>query len=228
MGLTQCSRCGGQISTNSTACQWCGHSTSFNLLGPLVLLILVLSGASFGFGLVHWTWLENLLGLDRGFVDQVVIDDQSTGGGGGGGDLGWRLPPAPDQAANYRGASGGGGGGQSRAVPAAATPPVSPARVLTVVRTSRSAAAPASPGSAAGCADSSAIGRLIAGYPKWSNSDLGLIACGRVRSGFSGDQVRASLGKPPRVERDGPTRERWVYPDLTVLVEQGRVISYGR
>ena len=79
-----------------------------------------------------------------------------------------------------------------------------------------------------GCADSSAIGRLISRYPNWADSDLGLIACGNVRSGFSGDQARAALGKPVRITRDGPAREKWQYDGVTLLVEQGRVISVGQ
>jgi hypothetical protein len=57
---------------------------------------------------------------------------------------------------------------------------------------------------------------------------LGLIACGAIRSGFSAEQVRASLGKPAAISAAGPGRQQWSYGGLTVLVEQGRVISYGQ
>jgi hypothetical protein len=55
-----------------------------------------------------------------------------------------------------------------------------------------------------------------------------LIACGAIRSGFSAEQVRASLGKPVAVSAAGPGRQQWRYGALTVIVEQGRVISYGQ
>lgn len=226
MSMTQCRRCGGQISSNSTSCPWCGHATTFNLVGPLLLVILIGTGIGFGLGLIRWQWLEQTLGLDRGFIDPVATADGSGGGGGGtGGDLTWRLPPGPDPANDYHGAGAAGGrGGTPRAAPSGA-PAAPQARVATVTRASRSA--PSSSGSL-GCADSSAIGRLVSRYPKWADSDLGLIACGNVRTGFSGDQVRASLGKPVRVTRDGPAREKWQYDGITVLVEQGRVISVGQ
>ena len=224
MGLTQCGRCGGQISTNSTTCPWCGHATTFNVVGPILLLILLGTGLSFALGFLRWGWLERTLGLDRGFIEQVQTADASGGdggGGGGGGDLTWRLPPGPDPAENQglvRGARGG-------RAPAPAQPVVPPARVASVTRSSRQA--PTLPGSP-GCADSSAVARLISRYPAWADSDLGLIACGAIRSGFSAQQVRASLGKPAVISTAGPGRQEWRYDGLTVLVEQGRVISYGQ
>jgi hypothetical protein len=72
------------------------------------------------------------------------------------------------------------------------------------------------------------VGRLVSRYPAWSDSDLGLIACGAIRSGFSAAQVRASLVKPAAISAAGPGRQQWRYDGLTVLVEQGRVISYGQ
>ena len=223
MGQTQCRRCGGQISTNSTSCPWCGHATTFNLVGPLLVVILLGTGFSFALGLLHWDWLERTLGLDRGFIEQVQTSDAGGGGGGGGGggDLTWRLPPGPDPAENHGSVRGPRGG----RAPTPVTPPVAPARIASVARSSRQA--PVLPGSP-GCADSSAVSRLISRYPAWSDSDLGLIACGAIRSGFSAEQVRASLGKPGAVSAAGPGRQQWRYSGLTVIVEQGRVISYGQ
>lgn len=223
MSLTQCRRCGGQISSNSTTCPWCGHATTFNLVGPLILVAMLLAGVSFGLGFVRWEWLERTLGLDRGFVDQVQTADAAaaSGAAGGGGDQSWRLPPGPDPAEN-QGVSAARG---TRARPARAEPVVAPARIASVTRTGRSAQVlPGSPG----CADSSAVARLISRYPAWSDSDLGLIACGAIRSGFSAEQVRASLGKPAQITAAGPGRQQWSYRGLSVLVEQGRVISYGQ
>lgn len=222
MGQTQCRRCGGQISTNSTTCPWCGHATTFNLVGPVLLLLMLGIGFSFALGFLRWDWLERTLGLDRGFIEQVqTADAAAASGGGSGGDLTWRLPPGPDPAENHGSVRGPRGGRAPTPIEA----PAPPARIASVARSSRSA--PALPGSP-GCADSSAISRLISRYPAWSDSDLGLIACGAIRSGFSAEQVRASLGKPATVSADGPGRQQWRYSGLTVIVEQGRVISYGQ
>jgi hypothetical protein len=223
MSQTQCRRCGGQISTNSTSCPWCGSATAFNLVGPLVVVALVLFGVAFGLGFIRWQWLEQALGLDRGFTDQVVTADAgSASGGGPGGDLTWRLPPGPDPADNYGGATRGPA---PRRVPTERPAPAPTERVAAVVHASHATVpTPGGPG----CADSSAIGRLVSRYPLWSNSDLALISCGRVRSGFSSDQVRAALGTPARVSNAGPGREQWRYNGVSVIVEQGRVISYGQ
>ncbi len=221
MGLTQCPRCGGQISTNSASCPWCGQSTAFRWVLPVVLLLLLGSGLSFGFGLIRWPWMEQALGLDRGFLDQVQVTEASGATNQAGGDLGWRVPPAPDAAA-VEGVPPRGSGGPAIEPQQPVAPP---ARVATVVKTARSDPRPAG---GVGCADSSAVGRLITRYPAWSNTDLALIACGRLRTGFTADQVHASLGKPTTVERSGPARQEWHYNGVTVLVEQGRVISFGQ
>lgn len=226
MSQTQCRRCGGQISSNSTTCPWCGSATTFNLLGPLVLVFLLLTGVSFALGLIRWHWMEQALGLDRGFMDQVAVADAAAaaGAGSGGGDLTWRLPPGPDPAANYRGP--GPGPVPSVRRPAQPERPLAPpARVAAVVR---ARVPPPASSTGLGCADSSAVGRLVSRYPAWANSDLALIACGRIRSGFSADQVQASLGKPSEVTRAGQGRQQWRYPGVSVIVEQGRVISYGQ
>ncbi len=220
MGIAQCPRCGGQISTNSTSCPWCGHSVSFRLATPIILLILLAMGLSFGLGLIRWTWLEQTLGLDRGFVDQVQTAADNGTAQASGGDLGWRVPPAPDGPVNERVVRGAPVDGVPAIQPVA--PPARVARVVQSTRPARSAVG------SAGCADSSAVGRLVARYPAWSNSDLALIACGRLRSGFSADQVHASLGTPAKVVRSGLAREEWRYGGVTVLVEKGRVISFGQ
>ena len=193
------------------------------MLGPILLLILVGSGLAFASGLLRWEWLEERLGLDRGFISEAPVQAaSSTTGGGGQADVGWRLPPG--QSYEERQAAGGqsGGSGVSR-------PTAPPDRVATVVREARAQqrAAPA----ASNCADSASVARLILRYPEWSDGDLSLISCARLRTGFITDQVRASLGNPDRVERSGPAgagRETWRYEGLTVIVEQGRVISFGQ
>lgn len=221
MGQTQCRRCGGQISTNATSCPWCGHATTFNVVGPLLLVVLIGTGLSFALGLLHWDWLESTLGLDRGFEQVQTAEAAGGANGGRGGDLTWRLPPGPDPANNH----GTARGPRPERPSVAPELTVPPARIASVARSG--SAAPTLPGSP-GCADSSAVARLISRYPSWADSDLGLIACGAIRSGFSAEQVRASLGKPTTVSAAGQGREEWRYGTLTVIVEQGRVISYGQ
>jgi hypothetical protein len=224
MGQTQCHRCGGQISSNSTTCPWCGRATAFNLAGPLFVVALLLGGVGFGLGLIRWQWLEQSLGLDRGFVDQVIEADSKAASGAaqGGGDNSWRLAADPSHANdNSRPLIRRG----TRPAPEPEPLPAPVARVAAVVQEGRSVSSP--PGGP-GCADSSAVGRLVARYPAWANSDLALISCGAIRAGFSSDQVRASLGRPSQVVRAGPGREQWKYNGISVLVEQGRVISYGQ
>ncbi len=223
MSQVQCRRCGGQISTNSTSCPWCGSATAFNLLGPLLIVAMVLFGVGFGLGFIRWQWLEEALGLDRGFTDQVVTAEAPAAGGSStGADLTWRLLPGPDPADNFGGPTRGRA---PRLVPTERPTQAPAERVAAVVHASHATApTPGGPG----CADSSAIGRLVSRYPLWSNSDLALISCGRVRSGFSSDQVHASLGKPAQVTAAGPGREQWRYNGVSVIVEQGRVISYGQ
>jgi hypothetical protein len=222
MGQTQCRRCGGQISTNSTACPWCGHATTFNVVGPLLLVVLLGAGIAFALGLLRWEWLEQSLGLDRGFVDQVVAADAAAASASAGADLGWRLPPGPDPAENHAVTIRRN---RSPILLEPVRPQAPPARVAEVVRARQSV--PPSPGGP-GCADSSAVGRLVSRYPLWSNSDLALISCGHIRSGFSADQVHASLGKPTQITKAGPGREQWRYSGVSLIVEQGRVISYGQ
>jgi hypothetical protein len=187
------------------------------------MVALLLFGVGFGLGFIRWQWLEQALGLDRGFTDQVVTAEvEAATGGGSAGDMAWRLPPGPDPADTYGGSVRGPAPHPGSTERPAAAPRE---RVAAVVHASRSTTpTPGGPG----CADSSAIGRLVSFYPRWSNSDLALISCGRVRSGFSSDQVHASLGKPTRVTSAGPGREQWSYSGVSLIVERGRVISLGQ
>ena len=194
------------------------------MAGPLFVVALLLGGISFGLGLVRWQWLEQALGLDRGFVDQVVEADANAASGAaqGGGDNSWRFAADPSHAGdNSRPLVRRG----TASAPVHEAPPAPPARVAAVVQARRAVQAPSA---GPGCADSSAVGRLVTRYPGWANSDLALISCGGVRAGFSSDQVHASLGKPTAVVRAGPGREQWRYNGISVIVEQGRVISYGQ
>ena len=96
---------------------------------------------------------------------------------------------------------------------------------LTLPAQSTPASPPAQDGPAVGRADCAAaerIAQLASRYSGWSRADLGLIACGRVRTGFTTEQVKAALGAPQAV-RDSAGRQVWVYPTYTVVMENGAV-----
>ena len=76
------------------------------------------------------------------------------------------------------------------------------------------------------CNSEGAIRRLAERHPDWDRYDLSLIACDRVRLGFTGEQVKASIGRPVRRQTaPGSAAEVWVYRDIRVVLERGRVVS---
>jgi hypothetical protein len=70
------------------------------------------------------------------------------------------------------------------------------------------------------------IRALLQRYAGWDDQVIAAIACGQVRTGFTVPQVRAAVGMPNTVlRREGSEREQWVYPDMTLTIENGRVIE---
>ena len=77
----------------------------------------------------------------------------------------------------------------------------------------------------AGCADPGTLEELVQRYRDWADGDLALIACGRIRSGFTSDQVVAAMGEPTaRVALGGGTEE-WRYQGRRVTVTAGQVVA---
>lgn len=75
------------------------------------------------------------------------------------------------------------------------------------------------------CADPNTVRGVVERYRQWADGDLALIACGRVRSGFTGDQVIASLGNPQQRVRRLDGTEEWRYGRRRVLIRQGQVVG---
>ncbi len=68
---------------------------------------------------------------------------------------------------------------------------------------------------------------LLKRYGGWDDQVLASVACGQVRTGFTVDQVRAAVGMPETVlRRDG--KEQWVYHDMKLTIENGRVTEVQR
>ncbi len=70
---------------------------------------------------------------------------------------------------------------------------------------------------------------VLDSFPSWPDDVLGLVACRRIRPGFSADQLRAAWGRPARIvpDLDGVRPiEQWDYGHRSVLVWDGRVKSW--
>jgi hypothetical protein len=70
---------------------------------------------------------------------------------------------------------------------------------------------------------------LLDSFPGWPDDVLGLVACRRIRSGFSVEQLRAAWGTPLRVIPDlagmRPV-EQWDYGSHSVLIWDGAIRSW--
>lgn len=75
------------------------------------------------------------------------------------------------------------------------------------------------------CADPGAIRAVVQRYSQWADGDLALIACRRIRSGFTGDQVIASLGEPRQRVRRLDGAEEWRYGTRSVVIRGGQVVG---
>lgn len=198
------------MSRYASRCNECGRSTflsAFFQVGSLTVLIIaalmvggVLPASAFGFV------------LPRGWFD---------------GDSPLRKRQTPAEASAAASPAGGGGGGQGRVVGYGAS---GTSASTELARSGGSAEGPevsekgASPDPA--CNSEGAIRRLAQRHPAWDRNDLSLIACDRVRLGFTNEQVQASLGRPLRRQTArGSTAEVWIYRDIRVVLERDRVVS---
>lgn len=192
------------MSSYATRCTWCGRSTSVSAslqvlsIGIAVVIILVATG------LVPWNVVrDNLPGLSKVAPPQrAPVQETPPPSSGGGGP----LPPG-----GYGRVEGGrndaeaerraGGGDQATTVVQQAVRPRgcdSPERITTL--------------------------RLV--YPDWKEEDLPLIACREVRIGFTGDQVRASIGRPQRISQPASSHAQiWIYRDRRLVLEAGEVVA---
>lgn len=197
MSSSHCPRCGGQVSSHAARCPWCGHSTGASTLIQLVFVALMVAGAGFVTGLLPWNPVAR-------FVHLHVSSDQTYEFG---------SQPAVDQAGDLVTADGSGstsarsgGGGSASSRPAGDVRPT----------TTRSEPAE--------CDSPGRLDRLASRYQGWSRTDLALIACRRIRQGFSEAQVVAALGGPVTVNRSG-RREVWQYAGRSITLEDGKVVA---
>jgi hypothetical protein len=67
---------------------------------------------------------------------------------------------------------------------------------------------------------------LLERYGGWDDQVIAAVACGQVRVGFTVAQVRAAVGMPETILRhESSKQEQWVYQDMTLTIENGRVVS---
>jgi hypothetical protein len=70
---------------------------------------------------------------------------------------------------------------------------------------------------------------VLDSFPAWPDDVLGLVACHRIRPGFTAQQLEAAWGPPAQVIPDlnglRPT-EQWDYGHRSVLIWEGQVRSW--
>jgi hypothetical protein len=199
------------MSRYASRCNECGRSTTlsaFFQVGSLAVLIVailmvggVMPASALGFVLPRG-WLDGDSPLpERKTTAEASVAGGSAGGGGEGSGrvFGYGASGAPPVTEAERGSGG---------------PEEGPA--VSEKGASRNPA----------CNSEGAIRRLAERHPEWDRYDLSLIACDRVRLGFTGEQVQASIGRPFRRQTArGSAAEVWVYRDIRVVLERGRVVS---
>jgi hypothetical protein len=70
---------------------------------------------------------------------------------------------------------------------------------------------------------------VLDSFPTWSDDVLGLVACRRIRPGFTAAQLRAAWGPPARLIPDMTGMrpvEQWDYGHRSVLIWDGRIKSW--
>ncbi len=70
---------------------------------------------------------------------------------------------------------------------------------------------------------------VLDSFPSWPDDVLGLVACRRIRPGFTTDQLRAAWGPPARIipDRSGiRPMEQWDYGRRSVLIWDGQIKSW--
>ena len=70
---------------------------------------------------------------------------------------------------------------------------------------------------------------VLDSFPSWPDDVLGLVACRRIRAGFTADQLRAAWGPPASIIPDlsgmRPV-EQWDYGTHSVLIWDGQIRSW--
>ena len=206
--MAQCWNCGSEMSGYASRCNECGRSTTLSAffqvgsLGVLIVAGLMVAGvmpaSALGFLLPRgWEWSDSPLPKRTATAEASV-----AGGSGGGSGLG--------QVFGY------GASGQAAAAERERDRGAEEGPGVSDKGASRDPA----------CDSEGSIRRLAERHPNWDRFDLTLIACDRVRVGFTGEQVQASLGRPLRRQTArGAAAEVWIYRDTRLVLERDRVVS---
>jgi hypothetical protein len=199
VALNRCPGCGGQINPHTTTCPWCGHSVTGSLVLQLILAAVLLVGVASFTGIFRWSKVIPQLSLGAAPMDEPPVVSSSS------------EPSSP--------------GVMNRVFDGNAT---LPQRVDRISKMSRSQADMAGR-EACGPVGAAKIRALLKRYGGWDDQVLASVACGQVRAGFTVDQVHAAVGMPESVlRRDAGGQEQWVYHDMTLTIENGRVTGVQR
>ena len=139
------------------------------------------------------------------------------------------LPPRSAEATEGAGGGGGQGGGARGgygSVPTAEQQRREEARSRAEERERAERAERAAAGRP-GCDSPERIDALAARHDDWDRNDLALIACRRLREGFTEEQLVAARGRPlRRMTPDSASgMEVWVYRDMRVVLDRDRIVS---
>ena len=200
--MAQCWKCGGQMPAYAVRCGWCGRSTTVSAFFQVISITAIVVAALI---------VAGVLPMDR--VRKVIPGLRTTAS---------PLPPREEKPqsaiAGGSGKSPGGYGSEADRTD----------RADKADRTDKSGGTMAlKSGPDATCDAPARLAALTREHPDWAAPDAVLISCGRVRTGFTEEQVRASLGRPVRVMQPGgaSVAEVWVYRTRRVVLERGVVVS---
>jgi len=195
VALNRCPGCGGQINPHTTTCPWCGHSVAGSLFLQLMLAAVLLIGVASFTGIFRWSRVIPQLSFSGPApMNEPPVSSPSEPG----------SPGVMDRMFDGNAAT-------------------LPHRVDRISKMSQSQAGAAGQ-QACGPVGAAKVRALLKRYGNWDDQVLASVACGQVRAGFTVDQVRAAVGMPESVLRHGAAgEEQWVYQDMTLTIENGRV-----
>ena len=202
--MAQCWKCGGQMPAYAVRCGWCGRSTTVSAFFQVISITAIVVAALI---------VAGVLPMDR--VRKVIPGLRTTAS---------PLPPREEKPQSaIAGGSGKSPGGYGTVGSGSLTGEADKAD-----KADKSGGTMAlKSGPDATCDAPARLAALTQEHPDWAAPDAVLISCGRVRTGFTEEQVRASLGRPLRVMQPGgeSVAEVWVYRTRRVVLERGVVVS---
>ena len=199
----------------ASRCNWCGRSSSVSTIFQLLTLAGMIVAALIVGGVMPLSTLSVV--LPDSWFDETPVLPQATESATG------SDAPAPNGGTGGTrggyGAPGVGGSGESDPGPRRRADGPADRRGVVI--------GPASDSTA--CASPAAVSALALRFASWSRADVELVACRRIRTGFTPDQVIAALGRPQRRidSGDGSGTVVWVYRDRRVVIERGQVVVTG-